>query len=178
MATIASSCPSPSPANDANNGPGLQRPKQPSALYSMVMTPVNLIVFLVSLALVDMRYTLARSSNYYDRTGDATSGLLPSWFSRWFPPWMSQQLGRLVWSFRGQPYRHDARDAPNSSGRWYYHSKQKKLIKMEADEAFQMRGIILATLGVLAAAVTMLVYCVARRVYQALLVALIDPAHS
>ncbi|KAH7160116.1 hypothetical protein B0J13DRAFT_519538 [Dactylonectria estremocensis] len=179
MATIAPSCPSPLPVNDTDSGPDSQRPKQPSALYSMVMTPVNLIVFLVSLALVDLRYTLARSSNYQDGAGDTTSRLLPSWFSRWLPPWLSQRLGRLVWSFRGQPYPHDARNARDASGRrWYYHTKQKKLIKMEADEAFQLRGPVLAALGVLAAAVTMLFYCVARRAYQALLVALIDPALS
>ncbi|KAF7544773.1 hypothetical protein G7Z17_g9689 [Cylindrodendrum hubeiense] len=173
MATVFSSCPSPSPVNVSDIGPGAQRPKQPSTLYSMVMTPVNLVVFLLSLALVDLRYTLARTSNSHGGAGDAPSGFVHQWLSRWLPSWVAQRLDRLVSLFRGQPYR-DPRDA--SGGRWHYHSKQKKLLKMEADEAFQLRGTVLAVLVVLAAAATVIFSYVASRAYYALVA--LNPALS
>ncbi|KAH8735376.1 hypothetical protein BGZ61DRAFT_526474 [Ilyonectria robusta] len=172
MTTITSSSPSPSPVDVSDNGPRAQRSKQPLTLYSMVMTPVNLVVFLLSLALVDLRYTLARTSNNRGGAGDAASGLLPRWLLRWLPALLTQRLDRLVSSLRGQPYR-DSRDA---SGRWYYHSKQKKLIKMEADEAFRLRGIVMTVLAVLAVAVTMVFYYVASRAYHALVI--LNPALS
>uniref|UniRef100_A0A0D2X808 Uncharacterized protein n=1 Tax=Fusarium oxysporum (strain Fo5176) TaxID=660025 RepID=A0A0D2X808_FUSOF len=46
----------PQPENAGNN--------QPSTLYSLVMTPVNITVFLFSLLLVDFRHTAGRNNFY------------------------------------------------------------------------------------------------------------------
>ncbi|KPM44792.1 hypothetical protein AK830_g1682 [Neonectria ditissima] len=159
MATPASPSPSLSPVRDPDNGSGAQRPKQPSALYTMVMTPVNLVVFLVSLAIVDLRYTIARANNsYYDAS-----------VPRWLPPWLTERLRRLVMLFRARPYRHLGASAQDPSGDWHYHSKQKKLIKMEAAEAFQLHGTVLAALGVIAVGLTVIIYYVSSRVYHTFL---------
>ncbi|KAH6895105.1 hypothetical protein B0T10DRAFT_557344 [Thelonectria olida] len=145
MGSLASSCSSsPQPSPVRNNGQGTQGPKQPSALYSMFMTPVNLTVFLLSLVIVDLRYSLARAENASGR------GVWP-----WLPVW----LRRVVLSLRREkPY----------GGSTYYHSKQKKLMKMEADEAFQLHGLVLAALVVLAVVSAVVVCCVGSRVYGAL----------
>ncbi|KAK7416121.1 hypothetical protein QQX98_005449 [Neonectria punicea] len=164
MATPASSSPSPSsspsssPVRGPENGSDDQRPKQPSALYSMIMTPVNLVVFLVSLAIVDLRYTVARANNSYYDVG----------VPRWLPGWLTERLRRLVSLFRAQSYRHLGASAQDLSGDWHYHSKQKKLMKMEAAEAFQLHGTVLAVLGVIAAGLTVMVYYVSSRAYHTL----------
>jgi hypothetical protein len=113
----------------------------------MVMTPLNLTVFLLSLVIVDLRYSLARAEN---ASGRAAGGLWP-----WLPVW----LRRVVLSLRREkPY----------GGSTYYHSKQKKLMKMEADEAFQLHGLVLAALVVLVVVSTIAICCVGSRVYGAL----------
>ncbi|KAK7418310.1 hypothetical protein QQZ08_011297 [Neonectria magnoliae] len=161
MATPASSSPSlsSSPVRGPEDGSGNQRPKQPSALYSMIMTPINLVVFLVSLAIVDLRYTVARANNSYYEAD----------VPRRLPGWLTERLRQLVLLFRPQPYRHLGTSAQDPSGDWHYHSKQKKLMKMEAAEAFQLHGTVLAVLGVIAAGLTMMVYYVSSRAYHTLL---------
>lgn len=119
------------------------------------MTPLIFISFLVSLALVDLRHSALRA--HYHADADGASSRLPRW------------LHRLVYRYRG--YRYDFDDAaaraagrpatPSSSPRSegqagsgdYYHSKQRKLMKMEAAEAFEIRGWVLVVLGLLGASV-------------------------
>lgn len=150
------------------------------------MTPLIFISFLVSLALVDLRYSAMRSHYHPDpdtvpwsgpndphQTG---SGRLPSW------------LHKLL--FRYRPYRYEyvspapaeasapTPTTPGSTnagekktedgdgdgddkgryhggiGIWiwgdtYYRTKQRKLIKMEAADAFEIRSTVLAVLGLL-----------------------------
>ncbi|SPQ18899.1 71a70ed5-14ee-4d00-97da-034e1f121df3 [Thermothielavioides terrestris] len=111
------------------------------------MTPLILVSFLVSLALVDLRYSALRA--HYHADADQASRL-PRW------------LHRIVYRYR--PYRYVAVDergrpvaegrprSPGSPGREaedYYHSKQRKLMKMEAAEAFEIRGSVLVALGLL-----------------------------
>ena len=99
----------------------------------MVMTPINFVTFIFSLVIVDLRYTLLRSQSH----SRAPSRL---------PGWLSAIL------YREQPYSyetrlHDARGRAGEDGPWYYHTKQKKLLKMEADEAFKFRTTMLFLLG-------------------------------
>lgn len=107
------------------------------------MTPVIFVSFLASLAWVDFRYSLMRSHNHSD---------IPSRMPRW--------LHQLL--YREAPYQYVR---VNSSGpatpttgkegtKWYYHSKQRKLMKMEVDDAFQIRGSVLTVLGLLAVLAT------------------------
>lgn len=87
------------------------------------MTPINFVSFLFSLLLVDYRYTMIRSHNHAEE-------------STRLPRWLHSLLYRPKPDPRGS---HDA----------YYHSNQKKLMRLEATEAFRLRNTILflAVLG-------------------------------
>lgn len=107
------------------------------------MTPVIFVSFLASLAWVDFRYSLMRSHSHSDTP------------SR-MPRWLHQVL------YRQAPYQY-VRVNPSTSAtpttekdgaKWYYHSKQRKLMKMEVDDAFQIRGSVLTVLGLLAVLAT------------------------
>lgn len=113
------------------------------------MTPVNFVIFLFSLLLVELRYSLARAKDHPDPTSR-----LPSW------------LHQLI--YRRRPYLHGAagQDEP---GRWYYHTKQKKLMKMEASEAFQLQSTVLFVLATIAVAATAVFYYAVSRLYAAVL---------
>ncbi|RSL68460.1 hypothetical protein CEP53_002573 [Fusarium sp. AF-6] len=129
------------PPRDANSG------EQPSTLYSLIMTPINITVFLLSLFLVDLRYTQGRINRYGN--GD-NSGRSPRWMPRWFT----------------QPYQHIGHTDHDAHGSWHYHSKQKKLMKMEAEEAFQMRSTVLVLLAVMVALGTSAAWYLTSRLYH------------
>ena len=107
------------------------------------MTPLVFVSFLASLAWVDFRYSLMRSHSHSED---------PSRLPRW--------LHRAV--YREAPYKYvkvdttkpSAPPASDEGVRWYYHSKQRKLMRMEADDAFQIRSTVLVVLGLLAVAAT------------------------
>lgn len=142
------------------------------------MTPVIFVSFLFSLAWVEFRYSLMRSHSHSE-----TPSNLPRW------------LHRVV--YREAPYRYVRIDAARSGGgssrptsprtssnggpsakasasasdcegsRWYYHSKQRKLMKMEVDDAFQIRSTVLMALGMLALVFTWAVWRTAWWVWTA-----------
>ncbi|KAI0135397.1 hypothetical protein F4814DRAFT_400926 [Daldinia grandis] len=115
-----------------------------SSLYQVIqaiMTPVHFISFLLSLYLVDCHYHDKRIQEHSERYSRLPAWLLPSW------------LDRLL--FSPHPYgwvdRKKQGAAPGSAGnkeRWYYHTKQKKLMKMETADAFEMQRTVLLGLGV------------------------------
>ncbi len=109
----------------------------------MVVTPVVFVSFIVSMLWIDYRNTVRRSHLHSEDTPHR------------MPPW----LHHLV--FRAQPYgAARAADQPGrkEDGRWYYHSKQKKLLKMEVADAFEIRTTVLAVLALASAAATWLVW--------------------
>ena len=92
------------------------------------MTPVIFVSFLVSLAWVDFRYTLMRSHTH---AGDEPSRM---------PRWLHRML------YREAPYQYVRVNAAGAAsgtvvreerGKWYYHSKQRKLMKMEVKLLFR-----------------------------------------
>ncbi|KAM7190645.1 hypothetical protein V8F20_009662 [Naviculisporaceae sp. PSN 640] len=119
------------------------------------MTPLIFISFLVSLAIVDLRYSAMRSHYHSDaplpgqeqttnphQTG---SGRMPSW------------LHKVLFKYR--PYQYSPVPSPTGnqaneekySGIWgtYYRTKQRKLMKMAAADAFEIRRTVLFVLGIL-----------------------------
>lgn len=132
------------------------------------MTPLIFISFLVSLAIVDFRYSVLRSHYHAEpppsEGGDGDPHQTATSKSR-TPPW----LHRLLFKYR--PYRYvpvsrattgagsqemkadgEGRSVEEKShGLWgtYYHTKQRKLMKMEAADAFEIRSTVLVVLGVL-----------------------------
>lgn len=110
------------------------------------MTPVIFVSFLVSLVWVDFRYSVMRSHNH----SDASSGM---------PRWLHAVL------YREAPYQYvrvDRSQPANSSSttdsKWYYHTKQRKLMRMEAEDAFRIRGSVLVVLGLLVVAASWAVW--------------------
>lgn len=100
------------------------------------MTPVIFVTFLISLLLVDLRYSIMRSHFH------------PEEYSSRFPHW----LHRII--YRYQPYQYVRVDrtgklTPERVYSGFYHSKQRKLMKMEVDDAFQIRGTVLFIIGLL-----------------------------
>lgn len=51
-----------------------------------------------------------------------------------------------------------AKASASEGSRWYYHSKQRKLMKMEVDDAFEIRGTVLMALGLFALVFTWAVW--------------------
>lgn len=102
------------------------------------MTPVIFVTFLISLVVVDLRYSVMRSRFHPDEY--RYSSRLPHW------------LHRII--YRYQPYQYVRLDkSGNPTGRHsyqgFYHSKQRKLMKMEVDDAFQIRRTVLLVVGLL-----------------------------
>ncbi|KAI2640392.1 hypothetical protein GGS26DRAFT_537988 [Hypomontagnella submonticulosa] len=108
----------------------------------MVMTPIYLVSFLLSLYLIDSQYHNKRIEQHSERQSRLPSWLLPSW------------LDRVL--FRTHPYEWVGRNKGGTAGsggtqrkeRWYYHTKQKKLMKMEAADALEIQRSVLLGLCV------------------------------
>jgi hypothetical protein len=108
----------------------------------VIMTPVIFVSFLVSLAWVDFRYTIVRSHNH--DSGDR--GRMPGW------------LHHVI--YRRSPYQYvkvkEAAPQGRDDTRWepYYHSKQRKLMRMEVEDAFQVRSHVLVVMALILAVST------------------------
>ncbi|CAN8099540.1 unnamed protein product [Discula destructiva] len=135
---------SPSPSTAPNKGEVSTRF---STVYNVVMTPLIFTSFVVSLVWVDFRYSLMRSHSHSDA---------PSRMPHW--------LHTII--YREAPYQYvrvdrsrpdTAATAESDWKKYHYHSKQRKLMKMEAEDAFRIRGSVLVVLGV----VTVAIPCVA-----------------
>ncbi|RYP70147.1 hypothetical protein DL771_005659 [Monosporascus sp. 5C6A] len=111
-----------------------------SKLYHAIMTPINLIAFLVSLYLVDVHYQNERARRH---AAGQQQGEQQKWRA-----WLHRLL------FQPQPYEWVDQRGPappnKHEERYYYHTKQKKLMKMEAADAFGLRRPVLVGLCSLA----------------------------
>lgn len=103
------------------------------------MTPVIFISFLVSLAWVDLRYSIMRSHSH----SDENSSRMPRWLHAILYCQSPYQYVRVD---RSQS------NSPTTDAKWHYHTKQRKLMKMEAEDAFRIRGSVLVVMGLLAVA--------------------------
>jgi hypothetical protein len=114
------------------------------------MTPINLISFLISLTLIDLQYSLKRASIHA-----YAESRLPTW------------LHALVYSQR--PYGHISADRSKTgqhtgSEQWHYSTKQKKLLKMEAEQAFRARWFIVGLIAISLAVLVSLVGYIASKI--------------
>ncbi|KAK0754015.1 hypothetical protein B0T18DRAFT_312952 [Schizothecium vesticola] len=119
-------------------------PARQSTLYKLIITPLIFVSFLISLTIIDLRHSARRAHFHSDHQPERPGT------SR-FPLW----LHRIIY--------HRRQDAPPSTDEhtppvtpWdgagdrdgYYHSKQRELMKMMADEAFEIRSAVLMALVV------------------------------
>ncbi|KAG9253529.1 uncharacterized protein F5Z01DRAFT_143389 [Emericellopsis atlantica] len=116
------------PSSRTAGGMPASNASRPSALYKLVMTPVNFITFVLSLVIIDIQYSLKRSHNH----AQAHSRL---------PAWLHALLYR--------PYEDGTSPNAGTGVPWYYHTKQKKLLRMETEDAFKIRSTMLVFLAVL-----------------------------
>lgn len=115
-------------------------------IYKAVMTPIIFVSFLLSLAWVEFRYSVLRSHSH-DNNNTKNSNT-----DDCRHPWMPSWLHKLV--YRRQDYQYvvvrrnetDKAD-PKQKNERYYHSMQRKLLKMETDEAFRIRTTVLAIIA-------------------------------
>jgi hypothetical protein len=115
------------------------------------MTPVNFITFLVSLYLVDCQFLDKRE---HAHNNGQRNRRLPAW------------LHHLI--FRPQPYSWVGGGSPappnQNDNNWYYHTKQKKLMRMEASAAFEIRRSVMLGLIMLGVGIA---WCLSRLVVAA-----------
>lgn len=99
------------------------------------MTPINFTSFLFSLVIVDVHYTFMRLRYHAE-----APGLLPSW------------LHRLLFCLQRYRDAHargvdGAAQTRDGSDGWHYHSDQRRLMEMEAEDAFKIQSTVLVVLG-------------------------------
>ncbi|KAJ4396856.1 hypothetical protein N0V93_001078 [Gnomoniopsis smithogilvyi] len=128
-----------------------------STIYKAVMTPVIFVSFVASLAWVDFRYTVMRSHIHSDSTSR-----MPRWLHTLLYRDTPYQYVRVDRSKQGTPMTRD------EGTKWHYHTKQRKLMKMEAEDAFRIRGSVLVILGLLAVAATWIAWQVSCRLWAAI----------
>lgn len=108
-----------------------------SVIQKYVVTPLILISFLVSLTLVDYRHS-ANRSHYH---ADPRESRIPQW------------LHRILYRYRKYQYVPvDDKGRPlgeSANNEEYYHSYQRKLLRMEVDEAFEIRSTVLVALSLI-----------------------------
>lgn len=116
------------------------------------MTPINFVSFLLSLVVVDLEYSYMRVRNHTE-----ASGRLPT------------LLHHII--FRSQPYATDIRvrsQGPHHYEEevWHYHTKQGRIMKLEAEEAFRGRNRIIIFLAVFLAIITWVLWHLAKVLYR------------
>lgn len=98
------------------------------------MTPVNFISFILALVFIDARNSMHRYRAHHHRSAKGPCPL-PSW------------LHPVIYHKESHVHVVETRDG-------YYHTKQKKLFEMEAEEAFRMRKTTIATVGAVVVALS------------------------
>ncbi|KAK4154041.1 hypothetical protein C8A00DRAFT_14807 [Chaetomidium leptoderma] len=112
----------------ANQGDA-PRPREPSTIYKLVMTPLLFTSFLISLALVDLRHSALRA--HYHADADATANQpsrrrrLPAWLHRivyryqryrYVDVVVDEQRGRPIGETQGQGQGQGRAESPGTPG--------------------------------------------------------------
>ncbi|KAI1147864.1 hypothetical protein F4825DRAFT_435934 [Nemania diffusa] len=156
MSTTTPTTSAPLPASASNMG-------WQSRIYHAVMTPINFVTFILSLYLIDNHY---RAQRHRQRPNSETSDSGRPWlhwllFRQRSSPYdlVGGNRERTLLQSTNTTLRHDirVRDEDNAhiapvkeaGNSWYYHTKQKKLFKVEVTEAFALRNPVLCALCIL-----------------------------
>ncbi|KAI3342801.1 hypothetical protein F4824DRAFT_120330 [Ustulina deusta] len=131
-----------------------------------IATPINFIAFLVSLYLIDSRNRAQRESKASGnnrrtwlqgllyRQSSSPYDWVDSYRGRPSPQSAYATTARLHEARVGDEDAAPARSTRETGGRaWFYHTKQTKLFRVEAADAFALRNSVLLALGVLAVSV-------------------------
>ncbi|KAI0859607.1 hypothetical protein F4860DRAFT_482560 [Xylaria cubensis] len=128
-----------------------ERVKWQSRIYNAVVTPITFVTFIISLYLIDNEY---RAQRHQQHEADERPWLHRFLYRRRSSPY--DRVGQSSLQSANTTHRHGAagtkseddvsRPAKEAGDAWYYHTKQKKLFKLEAADAFALRDSVLFAL--------------------------------
>ncbi|KAI1262963.1 hypothetical protein F5Y18DRAFT_137861 [Xylariaceae sp. FL1019] len=128
----------------------------PAKVHQAVMTPINFITFLVSLYLVDSHYRAQRERQHHNqnRSGSSRPWLHRVLFRARSPYSWVDDYGVTPAHIASKPTATKAENTPGrievDRGHWFYHTKQKKLLRLEAADAFALRNSVFLGLCIVA----------------------------
>ncbi|GAB1741510.1 hypothetical protein NU219Hw_g6739t1 [Hortaea werneckii] len=111
----------------------------PSLLADLVLTPINMITFILSLSYIDYGQRQWRLSQRPPSAHETFWLRLTSW--SWLDPEPYQDPGNTAWTHDGSSAAQNRSD--NSFHGWYTRKKHRAMAKMELSDAFEMRGRVL-----------------------------------
>ncbi|KAI0459427.1 hypothetical protein F5B21DRAFT_301346 [Xylaria acuta] len=126
-----------------------------SKIYKAVVTPIYFVTFLLSLYLIDNQYRAQRHNQHEANKRPWLHRLLYQQRSSPYDWVESYQGSSSPQSANTTTHRHGAgtknaddvsRSTKEASDSWFYHTKQRKLLKMEAADAFALRDSVLFAL--------------------------------
>lgn len=137
-----------------------------------VVTPINFVTFILSLYFIDSRY---RAQRHRQRESSAESNNRMPWlywllYRRRPSPydWVDTYQGQSSLHSQSTALRHEvivshpgdssSVSIKETSDSWFYHTKQKKLFRVEAADAFALRNWVLFALCIIAVSVSWLLW--------------------
>ncbi|KAL3417957.1 hypothetical protein PVAG01_10967 [Phlyctema vagabunda] len=132
----------------SNPVPVVESPRE-GLIVRFLITPLTFISFLFSLALIDAHNSSVRSA----------------------PDQPRSLLSRMIWKDSPEPYAYvrspHPKEGASPEGKgtrepWHWHSKQKKMMKMEVADAFEIRKWVLTAMLVLGGVLVVVSWIVFR----------------
>lgn len=132
------------------------------AALQLVLVPLNMITFIISLILVDEQERRWRLSQRADSA--SIWHTLTHWSSSHPAPY--QDEGTSAWSHRSHSSTAPAAHHPTTFSGWYYRKKKGAIARLEIGDALDMRGRVLVALIAWAFLGTLALYYAMRRGYN------------
>lgn len=134
-----------------------------SLFADLVLAPLNMITFIISLVLVDEQQRQWRLSQHAPSSP-------PAWrrFAHWSgsQPEPYQDSDTSEWSQRAGASSRPASQRANSFQGWYARKKKRAIAKLEIGDALDMRGRVLVALIAWAVLGALALYYALRQVYK------------
>ncbi|KAG9229017.1 hypothetical protein BJ875DRAFT_388228 [Amylocarpus encephaloides] len=128
-------------------------PPRESSISRLIITPLTFVSFLLSLALIDSHNSSLRSSLRPSPISNTPPSLFCKTRNFLHGIVFREVDGRGPYAYVKAPVVGGCKDGRERKEReWYYHSKQRHIMKAEFEDAFQMRnsvavGILAVVLG-------------------------------
>jgi len=155
--------PNPRSPKGEDGGREDQQQQRRSLLVDLVLTPLNMVTFILSLFLVDQQQARWRLSQRASTT--------PTWRSQWpyFHAEPYQDSGTSTWGHSKKSSSSSDRPAAQRTGSfqgWYARKKKGAIAKLEIGDALEMRSRVLVALIAWTVLGSLALFYAARRVYS------------
>ncbi|OBT77883.1 hypothetical protein VF21_03223 [Pseudogymnoascus sp. 05NY08] len=132
---------SPPTTKRRTSSPPRRQQENESSLSRLVIAPITFLSFLLSLFLIDSYTTSSRRRDRATRPARGWGG------------GVKEALSALLWKPKpGSPYAYVGGSRGQGKGgegeEWVWHTKQRKMLRMEVVDAFELRRWVVAALGV------------------------------